>query len=79
MIIPDLLATTKLLGGAGAPPAPPVVTPLDKMATSESETVDDLSNFFSDIVKKFEIPKFDSNDLVTENIKDPVFTLAFLQ
>ena len=43
------------------------------MVLSESETVDALSNFFSDIVKKFEIPKFDSNDSVTENIKDPVF------
>ena len=30
-------------------------------------------NFFSNIVKKLNIPKFNSNNSVTENIKDPVF------
>ena len=56
------------------------------MLTSESETAGTLNNFFSNIVKKFEIPKFNSSDSVTENIKDPVIkailkykiTLAFL-
>ena len=32
-----------------------------------------LNNFFSNIVKKLNIPKFNSNNSVTENIKDPVF------
>ena len=32
-----------------------------------------LNNFFSIIVKKLNIPKFNSNNPVTENIKDPVF------
>ena len=45
----------------------------EKALTSESKTTETLNNFFSNIVKKLEIPKFDSNDLVTENIKDPVF------
>ena len=43
------------------------------MLTSESETVGNLNNFFLNIVKKLEIPKFNSNNSVTENIKDPVF------
>ena len=43
------------------------------MLTSESETVDTLNNFFSDIVKKLNIPKFNSNNSVTENVKVPVF------
>ena len=30
-------------------------------------------DFFSNIVKKLNIPKVNSNDSVTENIKDPVF------
>ena len=45
----------------------------EKTLTSESETSETLNNFFSNIVKKLEIPKFDSNDSVTENIQDPVF------
>ena len=48
------------------------LTENDKMLTSESETAETLYNFFSNIVKKLEIPKFNSNDSVTENIKDPV-------
>ena len=45
----------------------------EKMLTSESETAETLNNFFSNIVKKLNIPKFNSNISVTENIKDPVF------
>ena len=44
-----------------------------KMLTSESKTAETLNNFFSNIVKKLNIPKFNSNNSVTENIKDPVF------
>ena len=44
-----------------------------KMLTSESETTETLNNFFSNIVKKLDIPKYNSNSSVTENIKDPVF------
>ena len=43
------------------------------MLTAEFETAETLNNFFSDIVKKLNIPKFNSNNSVTENIKDPVF------
>ena len=43
------------------------------MLTSESETAETLNNFFSNIVKKLNIPKFNSNNSVTKNIKDPVF------
>ena len=43
------------------------------MLTSESKTAETLNNFFSNIVKKLNIPKFNSNNSVTENIKDPVF------
>ena len=43
------------------------------MLTSESETAETLNNFFPNIIKKFEISKFSSNDSVTENIKDRVF------
>ena len=32
-----------------------------------------MNNFFSNTVKKLEIPKFNSNNSVTQNIKDPVF------
>ena len=32
-----------------------------------------MNNFFSNIVKKVNILKFNSNNSVTENIKDPVF------
>ena len=45
----------------------------EKMLASESETAETLNNFFSNIVKKLNIPKFNSNNLVKENIKDPVF------
>ena len=44
-----------------------------KMLTSESETAETLNNFFSNIVKKLNIPKFNSNNSVMENINDPVF------
>ena len=42
------------------------------MRTSESETAESLNNFFYNIVKKFNVPKFNSNNSVTGNIKDPV-------
>ena len=43
------------------------------MLTAESETTKILNNFFSNIVKKLNIRKFNSNNSITENIKDPVF------
>ena len=43
-----------------------------KTLISESETAETL-NFLSKIVKNLEIPKFDSKDSVSENIRDPVF------
>ena len=43
------------------------------MLTFESEIAETLNNFFSNIVKKLYILKFNSNNLVTDNIKDPVF------
>ena len=49
------------------------LTKNEKMLTSEFETAGTLNNFFSIIVKKLNIPKFNSNNPVTENIKDPVF------
>ena len=49
------------------------LTENEKMLTSESETAKTLNNFFSNTVKKLEIPKFNSNNSVTQNIKDPVF------
>ena len=42
------------------------------MRTSESETAESLNNFFYNIVKKFNVPKFNSNNSVKGNIKDPV-------
>ena len=45
----------------------------EKMLTAEFETAETLNNFFSNIVKKLNIPKFNSNNSVTGNIKDPVF------
>ena len=45
----------------------------EKMLTSESETAETLNNFFSKMVKKLDIPNFNSNNSVTDNIKDPVF------
>ena len=32
-----------------------------------------MNNYFSNIVKKLEIPKFEASDLDTGNIVDPVF------
>ena len=49
------------------------LTENEKMLASESETAETLNNFFSNIVKKLNIPKFNSNNLVKENSKDPVF------
>ena len=43
------------------------------MLTSESETAETLNNFFSNIVKKLNIPKFNSNNSVTGNIEDSAF------
>ena len=43
------------------------------MLTFESEKAETLNNFFSNIVKKLNTPKFNSNHSVTKNIKDPVF------
>ena len=51
------------------------LTENEKMLTSESETGETLNNFFSNIVKKLNIPKFDSNDSLSESIKDTVFIL----
>ena len=48
------------------------LTENEKMLTSESETAETLNNFFSNIVKKLNISKINSNSSVTEN-KDPVF------
>ena len=45
----------------------------EKMLTAEFETAETLNNFFSNLVKKLNIQKFNSNNSVTENIKDPVF------
>ena len=47
------------------------MTENEKMLTSESETGETLNNLFSNKVKKLSIPKFNSNNSVTENIKDP--------
>ena len=43
------------------------------MLTAESESAKILNIFFSNIVKKLNIRKFNSNNSITENIKDPVF------
>ena len=43
-----------------------------KMLRSKPDTAETL-NFFSNIVQKLNIPKFNSNNSVTENMKDPVF------
>ena len=53
------------------------LTENEKMLTSECETAETLKNLFSNIVKKLNIPKFNSNNSVTENIKDPVFKAIF--
>ena len=49
------------------------LTENEKMLASESETAETLNNFFSNIIKKLNIPEFNSNNSVIENIKDPVF------
>ena len=49
------------------------LTENEKMLTSESETAETLNNFFPNIVKTINIPKFNLNNLVTKNTKDPVF------
>ena len=49
------------------------LTKNEKMLTSESETAETWNNFFSNIVKRLELPKFNSNNSVIENIDDPVF------
>ena len=54
------------------------MTDNEKMLTSESETGETLNNLFSNKVKKLSIPKFNSSNSVTENIKDPVIK-AILQ
>ena len=43
------------------------LTENEKMLTSKSEIAETLNNFFSDIVRKLNIPKFNSNNPVTEN------------
>ena len=55
------------------------LTENEKMLTSESETAETSNIFFSNIVKKLSISKFNSNNSVTENIKDPVFKAIFIQ
>ena len=49
------------------------LTEIEKMLTSESETAETLNNLFFNIVKKLNIPKFNSSNSVTKNIKDSVF------
>ena len=49
------------------------LTENEKLLTSECEIAKTLNNFFSNIVKKLNILKFNSNNSVTKNIKDPVF------
>ena len=49
------------------------LTKNEKIFTSESETTETLNSVFSNLIKKLEIPKFNSNDSVTKNIKDLVF------
>ena len=49
------------------------LTENEKVLTSESETAETLNNFFSNIVKKLEILKCNSNNSITENIRDLVF------
>ena len=48
------------------------LTENEKMLTSKSDTAETLT-FFSNIVKNINISKFNSNNSVNENIKDPVF------
>ena len=48
------------------------LTEREKMLTSKSDTAETL-NFFSNMVKKINISKFNSNNSVNENIMDPVF------
>ena len=47
-----------------------------KWKNAEYEITETLDNFFSKIVKKLEIPKHDSNDLVTKNIENLVFIVT---
>ena len=49
------------------------LTENEKMLTSEFETAETFNNFFSNIVQENNISKFNSNNSVTEIIKDPVF------
>ena len=52
------------------------LTDNEKMPTSKSETAETL-NFFSKIVKKLNIPKFNSKNSVKENMKDSEFSKPF--
>ena len=47
-----------------------------KWKNAEYEITETLDNFFSKIVKKLEIPKHDSNDLVTKKIENLVFIVT---
>ena len=49
------------------------LTKNETILTPESETAETLNNFFSNIVKNLNISKFNLNNSVTENSKDPVF------
>ena len=49
------------------------LTKNETLLTPESETTETLNNFFSNIVKTLNISKFNLNNSVTENSKDPVF------
>ena len=49
------------------------LTEIEKMLRSESETEETLKNFFFNIEKKLNIPKFNSSNSVTKNIKNSVF------
>ena len=46
---------------------------IEKTLTPESEAAETLNKLISDIIKKLEIPNFDSCDSFTKKIKDPVF------
>ena len=49
------------------------LTENEKMLTSESETAETLNNFFSNKCSNPNIPKFNSTNSASENIKDSVF------
>ena len=61
-----------LLSGKSVSREKTILAENEKMLTSKYETAETL-NFFPNIVKKLNIPNFNSNNSVRENIIDPVF------